>query len=63
MCSLAKGAPGCCNMEKGDDAVAVCTLCGQIAGSDLCCKPDQVKCEKCGLTEGSPGCCKLPASE
>jgi hypothetical protein len=40
--------------------VALCTNCGQIAGSDLCCKPGAIKCDKCGLTKGSPGCCKLP---
>jgi len=29
-------------------------------GSELCCKPDQVKCEGCSLVKGSPGCCSIP---
>jgi len=41
-------------------SVALCTKCGQIAGSDLCCKPDAVKCDKCGLAKGSPGRCNIP---
>jgi len=39
---------------------ALCGACGQVKGSDLCCKADAEKCGKCGLTKGSPGCCKLP---
>ena len=42
------------------DSVALCVKCGQIKGSDLCCKPDQAKCASCGLVKGSPGCCKIP---
>ena len=41
------------------DSVALCVKCGQIKGSDICCKPDQTKCGSCGLTKGSPGCCKI----
>ena len=41
-------------------SIALCTNCGQIKGSDLCCKPDAVKCDKCGLAKGSLGCCKIP---
>jgi len=37
---------------------ALCAKCGQIKGSDLCCKPGAVKCDKCGKDKGSPGCCK-----
>jgi hypothetical protein len=37
----------------------LCGGCGQIKGTDACCKPDAVKCEKCGLDKGSPGCCKI----
>ena len=40
--------------------VELCSKCGQIKGSDLCCKAGQEKCPKCGLAKGSPGCCKLP---
>ena len=39
---------------------ALCTGCGQIKGTDLCCKADAEKCAGCGLAKGSPGCCKLP---
>lgn len=41
-------------------SVELCTDCGQIKGSELCCKSDQTKCEGCGLAKGSPGCCKIP---
>lgn len=37
----------------------LCTGCGQIKGSDDCCKPGQTACAKCGLVKGSPGCCKI----
>ena len=40
--------------------VVICGECGQIKGSETCCKPDQPHCQKCGLVKGSPGCCKLP---
>ena len=49
--------------ESGQAMVAsveLCTHCGQIKGSDLCCKPGQTKCLNCGLVKGSPGCCKIP---
>ncbi len=42
------------------DGVQLCLHCGQIKGSELCCKPNQTKCSGCGLVKGSPGCCKLP---
>ncbi len=41
--------------------VELCTACGQIKGSDVCCLPNQTLCSMCGLVKGSPGCCKLPA--
>lgn len=40
--------------------IELCTNCGQIKGSDLCCKPGQAKCSDCGLVKGSLGCCKIP---
>ncbi len=40
--------------------VVLCKKCGQIKGSDVCCKKDQKKCTKCKLVKGSPGCCKIP---
>lgn len=62
-------AGGCSKSDKeGPEAgqavaasVQLCTVCGQIKGSDLCCKPDQTLCSKCGLVKGAPGCCKIPA--
>ncbi|MCH7556288.1 MAG: hypothetical protein IIB56_02395 [Planctomycetes bacterium] len=41
-------------------SVELCIKCGQIKGSDLCCKPNQTKCSSCGLVKGSPGCCNIP---
>jgi hypothetical protein len=41
-------------------SVDLCTYCGQIKGSESCCKPDQPKCDGCGLVKGSPGCCNIP---
>ena len=42
------------------NVVAICSKCGQIEGSDLCCKPGQELCPMCGLVKDSPGCCLLP---
>jgi hypothetical protein len=36
----------------------VCTSCGQIKGTDVCCRADMPTCS-CGLHKGSPGCCKI----
>jgi len=52
-----------CEKKEGPSATgqaALCTGCGQVKGTELCCKPDAVKCDKCGLAKGSPGCCKMP---
>ncbi len=55
-----------CGENKADKAKAavaekaLCGKCGQVKGSDLCCKAGAEKCGKCGLDKGSPGCCKLP---
>ncbi|MBC8372708.1 MAG: hypothetical protein H8E53_03870, partial [Planctomycetes bacterium] len=53
----AKGSPRCCKITKGKDA-ALCAKCGQVKGTDVCCKAGTDKCGKCGLAKGSPGCCK-----
>jgi len=37
----------------------LCCKCGQVKGSDLCCKAEAEKCTKCGLHKGSPGCCRI----
>lgn len=41
-------------------AATVCLKCGQLKGTEVCCKEGQKKCAKCGLVKGSPGCCKIP---
>ncbi len=40
-------------------ALPVCTVCGQIKGTAMCCKPGQVACAVCKLVKGSPGCCRI----
>jgi len=55
---------GCKKTEsevQAADSIALCIKCGQIKGTDVCCKPGQTTCDKCGLVKGAPGCCKLPA--
>ena len=42
--------------EKCETA-ALCPKCGQVKGSDVCCKADAPKCDQCGMAKGSPGCC------
>jgi len=41
-------------------AIVLCSKCGQVKGSDKCCKAGAAVCGKCGLHAGSPGCCKIP---
>ena len=51
--------------EAGEtlETAALCPKCGQIKGSDVCCKADAPKCDKCGMAKGSPGCCIAPKAE
>ncbi|MGD9872762.1 MAG: hypothetical protein AB7T27_00695 [Kiritimatiellia bacterium] len=47
-------------------APALCGKCGQVAGSELCCKEGAAVCPKCGKHAGSPGCmacCKSMKAE
>lgn len=37
----------------------LCGGCGQVKGSDVCCKEGVPKCDECKLDKGSPGCCKI----
>ena len=48
--------------EKATDVKVqkLCLKCGQVKGSEECCKPGQTLCKGCGLVKGSPGCCKIP---
>jgi len=41
----------------------ICAKCGQIKGSDKCCKAGAEKCPNCGLHKGSPGCCRLKGAK
>lgn len=46
--------------EISSDSFELCVKCGQLKGSELCCKTNQAKCPNCGLAKGSPGCCNIP---
>jgi hypothetical protein len=48
---------------KKPGTCVLCFKCGQIKGSDLCCKKGAKKCSKCGLHKGSPGCCRLDGAK
>jgi hypothetical protein len=51
---------GCESKESAADTTPkLCGGCGQIKGSDVCCKADAEECDGCGLAKGSPGCCKI----
>jgi hypothetical protein len=56
----------CCSAAKAKAAVSaeLCSKCGEIAGSEKCCKEGAELCAGCGLHKGSPGCmakCAAPA--
>lgn len=51
--------PACTPKGKKPGTCVICAKCGQVKGSDKCCKPGTEKCDKCGLDKGSPGCCRL----
>lgn len=51
------GAPAKAEAKK----VMLCGKCGEIKGSDDCCKAGATKCGKCSMIKDSPGCCKMPA--
>ena len=48
---------------KKPGTCVLCYKCGQVKGSDKCCKADAEKCTKCGLHKGSPGCCRLAGAK
>jgi hypothetical protein len=45
--------------DSKSGSIALCVKCGQIKGSEVCCKPEEARCTSCGLVKGSPGCCKI----
>jgi hypothetical protein len=50
-------------VKKVAGKCVLCFKCGQVKGSDMCCKAGAEKCSKCGLTKGSPGCCRLDGAK
>jgi rhodanese-related sulfurtransferase len=54
---FAGGISGWKDAGEKCETAALCPTCGQILGSDVCCKADAPKCDKCGMAQGSPGCC------
>ncbi len=61
-CSTRRAGPG----KPGKEAaiLQICVKCGEIKGSDECCKLEgKAKCAMCGLIKGSPGCCKIPKGQ
>ena len=54
--NAACGACGAHKAEGKDAKVELCAKCGEVKGSDKCCKEGVAKCPKCGLNAGSPGC-------
>lgn len=56
---LSQGCKDSNTAQAQTDSVALCTACGQIEGSDVCCAPDAAACAGCDLAKGSPGCCKI----
>ncbi len=47
--------------SAGVSDVTLCGACGQIKGSEVCCKADAEKCDHCRLAKDSVGCCKMEA--
>ncbi len=39
-------------------SVALCSNCGQVKGTPVCCAEGAEKCSGCKLVKGSPACCK-----
>jgi hypothetical protein len=47
--------PSCSGAIKAEKA-AVCEKCGEVKGSESCCKAGVANCPACGKHAGSPGC-------
>ncbi len=47
------------NAETSNASLALCGGCGEIKGSDQCCKAGHETCTGCKLHKASPGCCKI----
>ncbi len=54
-CPAGCGCAGCAAKAKAEKA-AVCGKCGEVKGSESCCKAGVASCPACGLHAGSPGC-------
>ena len=62
-CGMFGGSGGCGAPTKKAGTCVLCYKCGQVKGSDKCCKPGATLCTKCGLHKGSPGCCRLAGAK
>lgn len=59
--AFAQCGGGAVKSMSGPAAAAICPKCGEIAGSERCCKEAEL-CPGCGLHKGSPGCLAKCAS-
>ncbi len=50
-------------IKKVVNTTTLCGKCGQVKGSDTCCKEDATVCGKCDFATGSPACCKVTKSD
>ena len=50
-------------VAKKPGTCVLCYKCGQVKGSELCCKAGAEKCPMCGLHKGSPGCCRIAGAK
>ncbi len=60
-CQSSSGTAAEADVSPG--AVGLCTGCGQVKGSDACCREGAAQCPGCGLAKGSPGCCKIQKTD
>lgn len=51
--------PAAAAAAKKPGTCVLCWKCGEVKGSDKCCRAGAAKCSRCGLFKGSPGCCRL----
>jgi hypothetical protein len=56
-----KSDEGSGTAAKAEAAISLCLKCGEIKGTEVCCKAEgRTNCGGCGLFKGSAGCCKIP---
>lgn len=65
MASVSLAQCGGVSKATAEVSTALCSKCGEVAGSDKCCAEGAEVCAGCGLHKGSPGCaakCAAPAA-